>query len=184
MPLDEPNKKNVTPASDPAAPRQEIVPPQIAKVLPQLPPEAAAVVFEAVMHSGPIPPAEFLASYPEDIQRKIVEWADNQHKHRIELENLTTHGNESRMNRGQWMTAGIAFSSVVAAAVVGVLTPGNWLVPAIIVAIGVGGPSVAATIGHALGHYMSRTEEKTPDQGSARTKPKPKNQRGRRRGNA
>jgi hypothetical protein len=157
--LEEPSKKSASASADQPAVSQETIPPQLAAMLPSLPPEAAAIVVKAVMHAGPIPSPELLGAYPDDIQSKIIEWADSQHKHRLALEVTETAGNQARMNRGQWMTGGIALASIVAAAIAAVLSR-TWIAPAFIVVAGVGGPTGASALGQALAALLARQATK------------------------
>ena len=104
-------------------------------------------------HSGPIPPAEVLASYREvtpDLPEKIVGWADMQIRHRLALETSTTHRAERRMDRAQLLAFAVAIFGIAIAAVVA-LKGGSWIVATAIATVAVGGPSAATILAAHLG---------------------------------
>ena len=149
------DEKPQTP-SEKTALKGEILPPDALKQLEGLgvdtsdPNTVLALVgiISLSFHRGPIPPASELEAYEKAIPgsaAQIMGWAEQQMNHRHSLESSQTSGNESRMSRGQWFAAGIASLSIIAAVILAWLGVG-WVVPVAIVAIGVGGPSVASVI--------------------------------------
>lgn len=103
------------------------------------------------MYLGPIPPPDLLAQYGNiapDLPERIIGWTEQQSKHRQSLERMRTEGSEGRMNRGQWISAAVAFLSLVVAAIVGIY--GNPWVAGVIAVVGVGGPTAAVALARVL----------------------------------
>jgi len=120
-----------------------------------LPPDAqATLVMNMVQqHSGPLPPADLLASYSvvkDDLPEQIVGWADLQIRHRTDLERVVTLGAERRMDRAQWFAATVAVTSIISASAVAI-AGASWIASAFIVVAGVGGPAAAMVLAHKLG---------------------------------
>lgn len=135
-------------------------------MLTRIPEPERAIIMQAVAHYGPIPPQEVLGSYPEQIQAKIIEWADRQIDHRMAMERAP----QDRADRAQRNTTIVAVLSLLIAAVVGTYLQQPWLA-AVIATLGIGGPN-AATI---ISRYIARlpgARDQPPPQPRRRTNKK------------
>lgn len=137
---------------------REVLPPPVAEILkeagvnPDDPKQLKAAFTFAQSYGGPIPPPSMLAGYDDVVPglsaEIVAEWK-SQKAHRQNLENLTTSGDEKRMDRAQMGAWGIACLGIVASVVAGYL--GATVVGSIIAIVTVGGPA-AATV---LARYMA-----------------------------
>lgn len=170
-------KSTTEPAELPPADKADELPADLAQILPGLPPETRKIVVRALSVAevaGPIPCAEQMASYEPDVRAKILEWADVQMHHRMDMERRQVTGAEWRMNLGQWITGATALSSIGVAAyvmIVGGVTTGAVAGGIGIMAIGVGGPSVAAAFAEVIARYLEREPSAPPETTPQRKKP-------------
>jgi hypothetical protein len=99
-----------------------------------------------MMFSGSLPlaPPPILREYgnikPELVD-KLVEWTEEQGKHRRALEKLRTEGSETRLDRGQYIGAAVAIGGLCLASAVGIF--GNMWVGMVIAIVAIGGPTAA-----------------------------------------
>jgi uncharacterized membrane protein len=107
-----------------------------------------------MMYSGTLPfiPPPILREYrnirPELID-KLIQWTEDQAKHRRDLEHLRTQGSERRLDRGQHIGAIVALGGLVLAAIVGIY--GNMWAAIAIAVVAVGGPTAAIVLARIFG---------------------------------
>lgn len=99
-----------------------------------------------MMASGqlPLPPPELLRQYEDvypGLTGKIIEWTEEQRRHRMALENRATIGSEARMNRSQFIAGSVALVGLCLAA--GTAIFGNAWAAGVIAIVSVGGPTAA-----------------------------------------
>ena len=138
----------------------EIVPPSVADRLHQMgldPNDSkmmAAVEVTARLFRGslPLPPPEILAEYEAvfpGVTSVLIEWTAAQADHRRGLEAKRVSGEEERMNRGQYIAAGIAFLALTFAGLAALF--GNPWASAVLSIVGVGGPTAAIILARNMG---------------------------------
>jgi hypothetical protein len=131
-------------------------------------------VSRRVSYRGMLPPAEMLEDF-ERVQpglgKQIVGWTDYQIHHRIDLEKVTTHGEERRLDLSQRYSFFLQMLSlVIAAAVVGgmlYLDRFNWvgaIIVLLIVAMTIGGSQVAHVVGRIVSNTIPSLNGKTADE--------------------
>ncbi len=118
-----------------------------------------------MMASGslPLPPPSLLVEYERlypGFTAKLIEWTEEQRRHRMELEKQVTQGSEIRMNRGQYVAAGIAFFGLLLSAIVGIL--GNSWVGSVLAIVSIGGPTAAIYLARGTGVRSSKTPSPPP----------------------
>jgi uncharacterized membrane protein len=137
--------------------RQEIVPAALESVLrnvgvdPRDPNVSKALEISlTMMFSGSLPlaPPPILSEYgkirPELID-KLVQWTEQQARHRREMERLRTEGSEKRMFRAQWIGAAVALGGLILSAIVAQYSTAAAIAIALVC---VGGPTAAIWLAH------------------------------------
>lgn len=99
-----------------------------------------------MMISGalPIAPPQILNEYKSvdpTLVPKLIDWTEQQSKHRRDIEALRANRSEARLDRGQWIGAAVALGGLALATFVGIF--GNPWVASIIAIVAVGGPTAA-----------------------------------------
>jgi hypothetical protein len=150
---------NVPTGDGPWSDRPPLRRPREAETAEHLPSEAIDTPLAAARGDDPDPTADLLAELgllpsPElltryrntvpDLPNVIVGWIDAQISHRLEQERVAALASESRRTRGQFLSATIATSGLLCAAVVGVF--GNPIVASIIAIASIGGPTTAVAL--------------------------------------
>lgn len=120
-----------------------------AEILDDVGPDKVGTLMRAVATFGPIPPASVLREYPEDVQKKIVEWADSEHHHRHRLEGQAADRAEVRMDRSQKGFLVIGVLGLLLSAGVGIW--GSPWAAGIIAVVSIGGPSAATALSRVFG---------------------------------
>jgi uncharacterized membrane protein len=167
-----PNKNQVASVSPDPAPQpasEEVIPASLDSALrslgidPHDPKISRALqVSLTMMFSGslPIAPPPILREYgnirPELID-KLIQWTEDQAKHRRDLERLRTKGAERRLNRGQNIGAVVAIGGLCLAALVGIF--GNMWAAIVIAIVAVGGPTAAIVLAQ---HARKQVAPPTP----------------------
>ena len=157
---DNPSKPQAQQTEPNSLPAAEIIPPVLDKALreggldPGDPNVRHAIEITAMMYRGTLPylPPPILEAYKKvdpNLPQKILDWTDQQRGHRQYLERLRTEGSEARMNRGQYIAAGIAVSGLVLAAILGMF--GNPYVAGLMAVVSVGGPTAAVWLARGWG---------------------------------
>lgn len=107
----------------------------------------------AVSYRGPIPPPEMLAGYEQiypGLAKEIVDAWHEQRTHRMSIEDRSSRGGETRMDRSQRNSLIVSLAGL-GVALVGAIIVG-WLFGVLVAVIAIGGPN-AATI---VARFMSR----------------------------
>jgi uncharacterized membrane protein len=139
-------------------PQTEILPPGLNDVLrtagvdTEDPNVTKALAISLMMFRGslPIPPPPVLEEYERispGLTKQLIDWTDQQRQHRQAIEKKKTDGSEARMNRGQFIAAGIAVLGLALSTVLGIF--GNPWVAAVMAIVSIGGPTAAV--------YLART---------------------------
>jgi uncharacterized membrane protein len=133
-----------------SANQQEVIPPGLDTVLRTAginptPEVTKAIEISLMMFRGslPLPPPPILSEYEKafpGLTNKIIGWTEEQRTHRQALERQRTDGAERRMDRGQYIAAGVALWGLTMAALAGV-----WSAPVgiVIAIVAIGGPTAA-----------------------------------------
>jgi uncharacterized membrane protein len=151
VPPTPPEKPTESTPDPPSTGRQltEIIPPGLDSVLRTAGVDTAdpnvTKTIEIMLFRGqlPLPPPPILAEYEKHFPGlcdKLVGWTEAQRTHRQALERQRTDGQETRMNRGQFIAGGVALWGLTMAVIAGVWSPAVGVVIAI---VSIGGPTAA-----------------------------------------
>jgi uncharacterized membrane protein len=105
--------------------------------------------------SLPLPPPALLSEYDRafpGLVQKIIEWTEEQRKHRHKLEDKVTTGSEKRMDRGQIIAGVVAVWGLTLAAICAIF--GNPYAAGVIAIVAIGGPTAAI--------FLARTGKTQP----------------------
>src|SRR5207248_700246 len=115
---------------------------------------------------GPWPPAQMLAEYEQHFPgwgNRMLELTERQVAHRHEMERKQVDRAENRMDRGQHFGFIMGGLAVLAAAATLIFAPASWstsFAACVLVAVGVGGPTVARVFATKFNWPSSRASER------------------------
>jgi uncharacterized membrane protein len=115
-----------------------------------------------VKGSLPLMPPPMLTEYAKifpGLAERIVGWTEQQHTHRQSLERQQTVGSETRMNRSQLITGGVAIWGLMMAAIAGIW--GATAVGIAIAVVSIGGPTAAIWLARNTGANKPKLAPKT-----------------------
>jgi uncharacterized membrane protein len=117
-----------------------------------------------MMFSGslPIAPPQILNEYKKvdpALVQKLVDWTEQQSKHRRDIENLKANSSEARLDRGQLIGAAVALGGLTLATVVGVW--GNPWVAGLMAIVAVGGPTAAIYLARNMRNHQTATQPRS-----------------------
>jgi uncharacterized membrane protein len=112
-----------------------------------------ALEISTTMFGGSLPfvPPQILREYKEidpGLVQKLIEWTEDQAKHRRRLEVRRTARAENRLDRGQYIAGALAISGLILATIEGIL--GSAQAAAVIAAVSVGGPTAAIWLAQSI----------------------------------